>query len=250
MPTFLAYIAEWAGVIAVIMLLVLSPRFQRRPLIFKYPRREALVALGLAAVLIAAWWMLFRVVALPAPDSIAGKEGFIYTLDELLRQVLFSFASAGLFYLALLVRQQPLLSAGLHPKTFKNSLQLGFALSLLSIFLRGKIGSIVEGVTPAHGYYLIAMLALAFANEFIFRGFIQPRLSAWWGEIPGWLAAAVLFTAANLPQLFLSASAMPMTLRAASLLAFGLVQGYAMRKTGNIAGLTLYHAVHNWIMAF
>ncbi len=44
-------LVEWMGIIAVTMILAISPAFQRRrPVKFVYPRREVLVSLGLVAL--------------------------------------------------------------------------------------------------------------------------------------------------------------------------------------------------------
>ena len=49
--TQLTLLAEFMAVIAVTMLLTLSPKFKKRPLIFKYPRREAIIAFSLVVLL-------------------------------------------------------------------------------------------------------------------------------------------------------------------------------------------------------
>ena len=131
------------------------------------------------------------------------------------------------------------------------SLQLGVALGVITIFLRGKLYSILNGLSLSEIYLLIAMLAIGFAEEFVFRGYVQPRLSGWLGERWGWVSTAVIFTLCHIPDQVLVAkitSPAALGISLLDLLIFGLVQGWVMRKSGNIVAPALYHAIHYWVM--
>ena len=52
----LAIVAEFAGTVAVVMILTISPAFKRRPLIFQYRLREGIVSLSLFALVAIGWW--------------------------------------------------------------------------------------------------------------------------------------------------------------------------------------------------
>jgi membrane protease YdiL (CAAX protease family) len=242
--------AEWAGVVAVTLILTLIPAFKRRPLIFKYPTREGWVALGLVALVGAAMWAIYASTPLLTKSPKTGKD-LAFTLEDLSRQAgVYALLLAPLTAL-LFIRRQPLLSTGLGKQTLRPSLYLGFALALITIFLRGKTYTILNGgVTPAHIYFLLAVLVTTFVEEFIFRGFVQPRLSAWIGDTWGWLATAVLFTLWRLPQMLLvSGGVAPagLALNLAVTLGMGLVLGWVMRKSGNILAPWLYHAIASWV---
>jgi membrane protease YdiL (CAAX protease family) len=256
----LRYLVEFAGVVAVTILLALSPAFQRRrPLIFAYPRREGLVALGIFAAVVA----ILIALALQFPQSPIdpaipahplGQAGavtpFQFGSSQLSRQFFFSLALALPALLALLVRQQPLLSAGLPRPTIRAGLEMGLGLALISLFLASKTNAILNGLSVDQWTYLGAMLAAGLAVEFVFRGFIQLRLVAWLGPIWGWIAASGLYAVGQIPQkLIVEHNTLPeLGVSLALLFAFGLLLGWIMRKSGNVLAPGIYHAFHNWLM--
>ena len=249
----LSLLAELLGVVAITMLLTLSARFKIRPLAFKYPRREALVALSLVLLLAVGLWLFYTYSPMTLPSV---PRTFTYSTDQLLRQVLVVLVILAPFAAALLIRGQPWRSAGLNRQTLRPSFQLGLALVAMTIFLRGKIYSLINGVSLSEFLLLIAVLALGFAEEFAFRGYVQPRLSAWWGERWGWVSTAILFALWNLPvQILVACGTCPKTtdlyslgINLLDLLVFGLVVGWIMRKSGNILAPALYHAIHTWVL--
>ncbi|HEX9011882.1 MAG TPA: CPBP family intramembrane glutamic endopeptidase, partial [Anaerolineaceae bacterium] len=161
----------------------------------------------------------------------------------------FSAAALAPFLLALAVRRQPLLSAGLSRRALRPGLELGVALGLITIFLTNRTYTLMNGLTTAQGLYFAAALVGAFAEEFIFRGYIQLRLMDWLGETWGWLGAAVLFALWRVPQaLAAGTTGTALAASLAALLLFGLLLGWIMRRSGSILATALYHAVHNWIL--
>jgi membrane protease YdiL (CAAX protease family) len=242
-------LAEWAGVVAVTMILALSPAFKRRPLIFKYPRREATVALSLGVLVGVAIWLVYSL--LPQSPASATGSAFVFTMNDLARQAGIAVLLAVPVVAALLIRRQPLLSTGLNQRVMRPSLYMGFSLAVITIFLRNKIYTIIYGgIIKADLYFLVAALLIAFAEEFIFRGFIQPRVSAWIGERWGWVASAALYAVCCLPQQFAIKGAIDwpaLALQLAILFGSGLVLGWIMRKSGNILAPWLYHAIAIWV---
>ncbi len=270
LSSILPVLVEWMGVIAIVLILGLSPAFKTRPLVFKYPRREGLVALALFLFLVAGLWLAFSQPVLIPPyvpgqssllkilSGLASGAGFLsanaapvhYTPDDMLRQLTISALSMAPFVLALLIRGQPLLSTGLNEKSLRPSLTLGVALGFITIFLRGKIYSLIYSMGPAQINYLAAMAGVGLAEELIFRGYIQLRLSAWLGMRWGWIAASFAFALYHIPSRLL-VEHVGLAALAPSLLMpllFGLLQGWILQKTNNIAGLAIYHAIHNWMI--
>jgi membrane protease YdiL (CAAX protease family) len=252
MNDILPIIIVWMGVIAVTLILGLSPRFRRRPLVFVYPRREGLVSLGLTALLV-----VLAAAVVPAVTAV-GETPLVSLLSPLAppgeENLGSQFILSGLFVLpfalALLIRRQPLLSAGLGRQTLRPTLQLGAALAFITILLSNRTGAILDGVTGAEALYLAACVAVALAEEFIFRGYIQLRLSGWLGENQGWAAAAVLFTLWRGLLLVLASVSLPGLLWPLVInLGLALLLGWILRKTGNILAGALYYAVHLWVVS-
>lgn len=256
MNNLVAFIAEFAGVVAVTMILGLSPAFRRRPLIFQFQRREVVVSLSLLALVMLGWWTVAGRLAflanplLVGPFVAAPRTGLLaFGLAELRLQAILAAFLAAPFVAALVVRRQPLLSVGLARRLLRPSLYLGVALALMSIFLRGKIYSILNGLTTPAAYALLAAVLVGLAEEFVFRGFIQLRLSGAWGDVWGWLASAGLFVAWRvLVGLLAGAGLASLGLTLIYLAAFSLAQGYIMRRCNHIAALALFHAIHLWTL--
>ncbi len=244
----LSFLAEILGVVAVTMLLGLSPLFKRRPLVFKYPRREVAVSLGLALLLLAGLWLIYSRMTVIPPTVLTTAP---FSTTQLIQQVLIALFIAVPVAAALIIRGQPARSAGLGSQTLRPSIQLAIALGVITIFLRGKIYNILDGISPSEFYLLLAMLAIGFAEEFAFRGYIQPRLSGWIGERWGWVATALIFTLVHIPDRILAAhlaSPTDLALSLLDLLVLGLLLGWIMRKSGNLLAPGLYHAIHLWVM--
>ncbi len=253
-------LVEFAGVIAVTLLLSLSPAFQRRrPVVFVYPKREGLVALGLFVVMTVLVTILFLQVApqpsqpvpvvLPANGSNL-QQGSAHFPGNLLQQAGMALLIVIPFALALLIRKQPLLSAGLSSRTWRAGLEMGLALALITVFLMNKTFAIIKGLDSNQWLYLAAMLIAGLSEEFIFRGYIQLRLIGWLGQSWGWLITSALFSLWHIPQKVLIEGANLVQLGYSLLIFFalGLLLGWIMKKTGNILAPGIYHAVHNWVM--
>lgn len=241
---------ELMGVISVTLILSLSPVLShRRALIFSYPKREGIVALSMYAFLLALTVTITLIFYHPSAVPAQGTAPFSYSPEQLLTQIFSSLLIFLPFAAALSYRKQPWLSAGLGKSTLKGGLQAGLALALITLFLLGKVYSIMNGLSPSQWLYLLAMAGVGFVEEFIFRGYIQLRLCAWLGENRGLALTSVLFSLWHIPQKIIVEGATLSTLlpSLAYLLLLGLVFGWIMKKTGNIVAPAIYHAIHNWI---
>lgn len=255
MNNLLVYAAEFAGIVAVTMILGLSPAFKRRPLIFQYQRREVIVSLSLLLLVLLGWLLVASRITqvqnplLVGPFAAPSPRPLVFGLDGLTVQAVLAAVLALPFIAALLVRRQPLLSVGLARRLMRPALSLGFALALMSIFLKGKLSVILYGLPPQAGIALLAAVLVGFAEEFVFRGFIQLRLVGWLGEIGGWLVSAGLFVLWRLAVYAIAGGSLAsLGLTLVYLLAFSLIQGYVMRKSGHIAAPAIYHAIHLWTL--
>lgn len=225
--------AEYIGVIAVIMLLGLSPRVRaKREVKFIYPRREGLYALGGFAIILAIAVIFY------AKPGAAGPRA----------SLMLAALSALPFAAFLLVRRQPIRSAGWNPANLRMGLLVGLTLAILTIFLRNRFNTIVSGLPAEQFTQLLFWLGICLLEESIFRGYMQPRLSAWLGDLPGWILAAALFALWRLP-LWLSGG-QPLLAALPDLgLAFaqGLLLGFIQRKTGSVLAPGLYRTVSTWV---
>ncbi len=248
---------EYMGVIAVTMILSLSPAWkQKRAVKFVYRQREGFIALALVGLVTAIPAIIHSQIPssiftppVPTGGGVNPAQDFQYSIDQFVRQAELCVLTALPFLLALAIRRQPWLSAGLGKATWRPSLTLGVALALITIFLTGKTYAILGGLTPGHWLYLAAMAALGFTEELIFRGYLQLRLVDWLGENGGWVASSGVYALWQLPNLiWVEQNPFPLiALRWGMTLVFGLVLGWIMKKTGSIIAPAIYHAIHNWV---
>lgn len=241
---WVALASEMLGVIAVTMLLTISPRFkQMRPLVFRYPRREGTVSLVLFAGL-----FLIAFLVHSGQLSVTGfaPAGASAGLVSLYQQAALALVGVLTFGAALVYRRQPVRSAGWNRALLTPALQVAIAIVLLSIFLRGMFPRLIAGLNPEQSGALPVILILALAEESVFRGYIQLRLSGWLGNIPGWLAASGLFVLYQLPRLI----ALPLetaAIQAGLALVYGLLAGWMMMKTRHVLAPAVYRAVSIWL---
>jgi membrane protease YdiL (CAAX protease family) len=235
----LATLSEWLGVIAVTMILTLSQRFKKPPVGFVYPRREAIISFLLAGLILILSFSFYSGAISPAITNPGSA------LDILYQRVFLAGISLIPFLLALAIRRQPLRSVGWGRALLMPAFQLGLALAILTIFLRGKIYSLLNGISSSEINALLACLGLCIAEESIFRGYLQLRLSYWIGQKYGWMVTALLYTILQIPRLITNPLALPINLLL--VLAQGLILGWVMKKSGNVLAPILYRTISEWI---
>ncbi len=231
--------SEVLGVIAVMLLAGLSKSIRlRTPLGFKYPRREAVVALTMFS-LVLFLSILFYNGIIPTPEPLLAVS------VELWQQLIAGLAALMLFVLVLYIRKQPARSAGWSKALLSPSLRLGLALVFMAVFLRGAIFSLMNGITTPEIAGLLVWLVLAMAEETVFRGYIQLRLNSYFGEKFGWLITALVFLLWQLPRLMLHPETI--WLRLVFVAVQAVLLSWLMKRSGHVAGIALYRAVSEWI---
>ena len=108
-----------------------------------------------------------------------------------------------------------------------------------------KFAAVLSGLDSSALEALGFTLIVALLEETTFRGFIQPRLAAWWGAAPGWLATAGFYVLWQLPRLL----AAPETFLSNLIIvtAQSLVASYIMQRTSHVLSPALYRAVSDWL---
>lgn len=252
-------LSEFLGVVAVVMILSISPVLKnRRPLMFLYPKREGTAALtvGILVILFTAFIQRFQpelftqLINFTAyPIFSSNLKPSFSNVNNLVAQAIFTIALISPIIIGLVTRKQPLLSIGLSKPGLKAGLQAGAVLILLVIFLQGKIFAIINGLSQG-AFITLAVALVAFTGEeIVFRGYIQPRFTAWLGDKWGWLAAALLYVAWWAIPASGTFSGIGMELVSALVyrVILALLLGWIMRKTGSVLAPILYHTAHVWL---
>jgi membrane protease YdiL (CAAX protease family) len=244
---FAPYLAEWLGVVAVVWLFSISPNLRQPRLGFKYARRDGLVALSLYLLITVLSFALYSgqvggrfLDSLSVPDLV----------QPLLRPLVLAVVCLLPFVIALIIRGQPIRSIGWGPATLRPALYIGILLVLLTIFLRNRVMDVLGGPSSDQITYLLYALGLALAEETVFRGYIQPRLSWWMGDIRGWIAASVMFAVWRFPALLGTDDLPSLLIGLGILIIQGLLAGWIMRRANHAAASALYRAASIWMNIF
>ncbi len=250
--------SELIGVVAVIRILSITPALKnRRRLIFKYPAREGGAALSIGVLIIVATAAIVRVAG--ADISQAGQFAWYPSLlgapdlpaitpSAIAAQIFFSAALLLIVAASIYLRKQPLLSIGLGRNT-QAGLQLGLALALLTIFIHGKISTIIQGITGIGTSALIMAALTVVGEELLFRGYIQPRMSSWLGDWRGVMATAGLSLAwwgvVAIGVLPLTGLALVGAIIYRALMA--VLLGWLMKDSNSLLAPAIYHLAHLWV---
>lgn len=239
-----ALISEWMGAGATAWLLSLSPRFKAPPVIFKYARRDGLIALSLYALILIFAFIYYLTTpgALPSNPFLAPAP-----LQPTLQNLFVAAICLAAFGMALATRRQPLLSAGWKPVLISPGLQMGVALAILTIFLHNRVMDVLKGINNAGLAALLLALGISLAEETIFRGYIQLRMASWLGRWQGITVTALMFAVWHLPAWLTHLPTTSLLIFFGLTFAQGLVLGWVMEKSGSVAAPALYRAVSIWM---
>ncbi len=230
----LRLLIEWVGIVAVILIARTSAKFRRPKLGFLYPRREATITL----------WIFFIAFAVGV-----GLKNFVPASAWLTKNGIALNLAVGLtlgllVVLAMLIRKQPIRSMGLGNKLLIPSLELGFALALLALFLKGGFPAILSFFTSTSMTKLGISFLIILCEEIYFRGYAQPRLGSFWNERVGIIVTAMLFVLWNLLSFNLGASNWESILFNCLLIFIhSLICSWIYKISGNVASTTLYRLV-------
>ena len=93
---------------------------------------------------------------------------------------------------------------------------------------------------------------VGFSEEWIFRGYVQPRFEVWLGRVPGWLLASLIMAMIHVPQrmIVMGMPASSALLDSLGLLPLSLLFGYMRMRTGTIWASAVLHTGVNWENVF
>jgi membrane protease YdiL (CAAX protease family) len=266
LTTLAAQLSEWMGAIAVAWMFGLSPRLQKPGIGFKYARRDGITALMMFLLILVLAFVLYTVTppftldfanAMPqAANNLRPAPAPFENLGQSLLVAVLALASFGI---SLVMRKQPVRSMGWPRDLFMPALQMGFAIAILTIFLRNRVMDVLAGMQPAQLNLLLLAVGISLAEEMIFRGYIQLRISWWFGQLnslnkPAWLAqwagiglTSLLFTLWHVPAWLNKVPLETELILAGLTFVQGLVLGWVMSKSKNVIAPALYRSISIWM---
>jgi membrane protease YdiL (CAAX protease family) len=242
----IATLAELSGVLAVTMILGLSPRIQNvAPVGFKYPNRETKFAFILSAVLLFLTTIFYF---FQSKWVSAIQFGIPNELNDFFRLAFISIIAFLASMTLIRVRMQPWRSIGWHTGLTRPAIQFGLALLILTLFLQGKFFSLFNGLPQTAIWALILSLVICLGEETVFRGFIFTRLDYRYGTFRGLLISTAIYILWRLPFLILLGWASQTFWMAFVFLVLqSLLLGWIMKKSRHVMVPALYHAMSMWI---
>lgn len=152
--------------------------------------------------------------------------------------------------LVMRLRHEPLASAGIRRKNLLASL-------LVALLLGGMIvcGTALFSQQPlvrlsaGHFWAFLYFLVVGFGEEFIFRGYLQTRLSDWLGRWQGWLLASTAMALLHIGQRIAVGGLdfQQALVSSISLLPISLLLGVLMLWSGNLALPGVLHMFMDWV---
>lgn len=123
------------------------------------------------------------------------------------------------------------------------SLAVLFSYTVCLYLVSAYLGKTIRFTEPTALFVLTHIVAIAFPEEFFFRGYLQRKLGGGWGSL---LAASVLFALAHLLVICLFSGG---SYCAQNALTFfpSLVMGYLYMRTGTIWSSVFFHFAANII---
>lgn len=148
---------------------------------------------------------------------------------------------------AMLRAGEPLSSAGLGRHNLWQACVIGLILGGLWC-VPGPLGQKLARLSQ--GGWALSLLFLAmfgFAEEFLYRGYLQTRLIARIGTWRGWALASLVFAAAHFPHRLLYDGLGPRAADTATVLLVpcSLAMGFIMLRTQNILAPAILHTIIN-----
>jgi len=235
--------AEWIGAVALGMLVSLSPAVQKiRPLQFLFPRREASITFALNAAI-----FIFSILLYKSFFTLS-SEFAVIDLEAGWQRIILDFTILLVMAAALVTRRQPVRSALWSKEGLRSGFQFGLLMAVMTIFIRAKISTIINGIGPAEGMALLQSFLIAFCEVTVFFGFSQPRLSARFGSRTGWLMSAALYALWQIIPLALhGASGSTALFQVILAVGQGLILGWITPRSRHVLGLVIYLALSQWL---
>lgn len=148
---------------------------------------------------------------------------------------------------------QGLASIGVSTKDGARLLILGLGMGMtqftIALLLAPLVGRGLAAFTLATVYALVALTVGGFAEEIVWRGYIQTRLVAHSGMVKGLLGASLLFAFWHFPARYFQYGVDGGLASSVTFLPAGLIFGFVMLRARNIIPGSIFHVSWNLVAA-
>jgi membrane protease YdiL (CAAX protease family) len=213
------------------------------------PWKEAALALGYVTVafLALAVVFFFREQIVGKPVGVPGQFDLSMAALEWGIYALISFIPVTL---AIKLRKQSFETVGVTRKNLWLTFGVGIALSSMYLILSTAPALFLNKLFTYNGLAAtLYFLSVGFGEEYLFRGFVLIRCSAWLGDTAGLILVSTVFAFVHLPQriFVMGMDLSEAIVSAIMLLPISLLLGYMMLRTRNIVGPAILHTAADLI---
>lgn len=236
----------------VVYLLSRALKLQYQGWAFPRPKQAAIFGLASVSVSMLLSSMLLLIGSRGGQSSTSPRAH--YNLNAVVNYALLYLLQAGPVLIVMHKRKEPWASAGISRHNLTGSLVVGLLVvgSLLAaraFFAPGGVTTFITRLNADHFWASLCFAVVGFAEEFLFRGYLQTRLIAWLGKWQGWLLTSILMAMVHITQRIavMGLSPMEAIISSALLIPVNLLLGYMMLRTDNVIGPALLHIYADWI---
>ncbi|WP_040191227.1 CPBP family intramembrane glutamic endopeptidase [Clostridium culturomicium] len=185
----------------------------------------------------------------------------VFPQNGILKSIIVKVGILSPTILFIILNKEKLSSLGISKKNILNSIIIGLICSLVymvtyiiinnsNYFL--AISRIDFKLFVSLLYLFVYCMVIAIVEEFLYRGYLQTRLVASYGNKRGLLFSTIIFTLMHLPQWMsnnnFSISITDILLQGSGILPLSFVFGYLYMKTKNLTSCIILHTFSNWIV--
>lgn len=245
---------EYVVVILLVFLLSRMLRFELRGCSFDNPKKSALVALaGIFAsmAIIASVGMLLMIASQQSPGS-PQTAPRIYDVRSVVNQGIFCFLMILPVLIIKKMRKESWESMGVSRRNLSKAVVLGLILAaagMLTLFLlSGSASGVLSSLSISHIWALLLFSTVGFAEEFMFRGYLQTRMIAWLGLWQGWVLSSLIHAFGHFFQRIgvMGMSPTDAVISCVTLIPLSLSMGFVMMRSENFVAPAIYHTFADW----
>lgn len=175
--------------------------------------------------------------------------GQVWNLSGVISQAILAAIMLAPAMIAMYVNREGPGSVGFTTKNIGFALVIAGTLAVASFFEAGKGREWQLSFTVAQFWSFLHYAVVGFAEETLFRGYLQSRLENWLGTVPGWLIASLMMALAHIAQRMVMSDMVfvDALISSLKLISISLFFGYLYMRTRNILAPGIVHTFANWL---
>ncbi len=239
--------------IGIVAIGLLSRALRLRYLQWQFSNQHRAAIAGILVVFVSILIISLLAIMLGSASAIGNdpenKSPEKYTFGNVLGQAVVLLIAIMPILIAMRTRKEPLASAGITRQNLPGATVLGLVLVVAQLLYLAATTGFRAGSTLGHFWAFLQYSVVGFAEEFMFRGYLQTRLCAGLGKSWGWLLTSVLMAFSHFAHRmsFEHLDTMAALTSCVSLIPVSLLLGFLYLRSGNIMAPGIYHTFANWI---